>query len=79
MYYALGSYDPTEIPSKFVITENYISHRFISVDLYICTLANGCFEMLKIDKQYLSLVKAAKSHMAMAKYLVLRSGTFTTI
>ena len=35
--------------------------------------------MLDIDKQYPSLVKAAKSHVAMAKYLVLTSVTFTTI
>ena len=73
-------YDPTEIPSRFVFTENCTSHRFISVELYICTLANGCFETLGNDKQFPSLVKAVKSlHVAMAKYLVLRSGTLTTI
>ena len=73
-------YDPIEIPSRFVFTENCTSHRFISVELYICTLANRCFETLGNDKQFPSLVKAVKSlHVAMAKYLVLRSGTLTTI
>ena len=72
-------YDSTEIPLRFVITENCTYYRFISVELYICTLANGCFKTLETERYPSLVTEAEKSHLAMAKYLVLRLGTFTAI
>ena len=72
-------YDQTEIPLKFVITEKCTSHKFISVESYICTLVDGWFEALENDNQFPSVVKVVKPHVTLAKYLVLKSGTFTTI
>ena len=72
-------YDSTEIPLRFVITENCSYHKFISVELYICTLANGCFETQETERHPSLVTETVKSHVAMAKYLFLRLSTLTII
>ena len=74
-------YVPVEISSKFTLAENCVSHKFISVQLYICTLCSGCFEAIENDNPFPSLitVDGVKSQLAMAKNLVLTSSALTSI
>jgi len=67
---------PSQIPSKFVPSENSTCHKFISIDLYLYMYLNsGCFKIIKNDTHFSSVlnIDQAEPYLAMAKSFVLTS------